>query len=74
MKTRAGDEDELFREQCRRQMQRPLELRERYGFVSILRPVLDDAPFRTFASTAEYRRWCDENLPRYLGYKIVQHS
>ena len=71
MKTRAGDEHELFRDQCRRQMQRPLDLRERYGFVSIYKPVLDDAPYRVFNTTAEYRRWCDENLPRYLGYKVV---
>ena len=70
MITRAGDEWELFADQCRRQMQRPLELRERYGFVYTYKPVLDDAPYRVFASTAEYRRWCAENLPEYLGYKL----
>jgi hypothetical protein len=70
--SRAGDEHELFREQCRQQLQRPLELRERYGFVSVPRPVLDDASYRAFGSTAEYRQWCDENLPRYLGYKLVE--
>ena len=32
------------------------------------RPVLDDAPFRAFATTADYRRWCEENLPDWLGY------
>ncbi len=72
MITRAGDEHELFRDQCRRQMQRPMELRERYGFVSTYKPVLDDAPYRVFHSTAEYRDWCNENLPRYLGYKLAR--
>jgi hypothetical protein len=66
------DEDRAWREQCRRQMTRPMKLRERYGFVSTYKPVLDDAPYRVFSSTAEYRRWCDENLPRYLGYKIAR--
>jgi hypothetical protein len=31
--------------------------------------VLDDAPVRTFATMAEYRRWCDSALPAYLGYR-----
>jgi len=30
--------------------------------------VLDDAPFRAFDTTADYRRWCEENLPDWLGY------
>ena len=62
-------EEELWREQCRRQMARPLALRERYGFVSVYRPVMDDAPYRIFNTMADYRKWCDENLPAYLGYK-----
>ena len=63
-------DDELWREQCRRQMARPLALRERYGFVSVHRPVMDDAPYRIFNTMAEYRKWCDENLPAYLGYRV----
>ena len=62
-------DEELWREQCRRQMARPLALRERYGFVSVYRPVMDDAPYRIFNTMADYRKWCDENLPAYLGYK-----
>ena len=63
-------EDELWREQCQRQLKRPLALRERYGFVSVYRPVMDDAPYRVFNMMAEYRKWCSENLPVYLGYKL----
>ena len=37
-------------------------------FLSTYKPVLDDAPYRAFDSTAEYRRWCNENLPMWLGY------
>ena len=64
--------DEAFREQCRRQMQRSLAERIKYGFCWVYKPVMDDAPYRVFNSTAEYRKWCDANLPEYLGYEIVK--
>jgi hypothetical protein len=60
---------EAFRDQCRRQMDRPLTQRIRYGFFKTYKPVLDDAPWRTFNSTEEYRAWCESNLPEYLGYR-----
>ena len=60
---------EEFREQCRRQMARPLALRIKYGFYRLHKPVADDAPWRSFATMAEYRAWCEANLPEYLGYK-----
>jgi hypothetical protein len=72
MKHTEQQTDELFREQCRRQMARPLELRIKYGFFRVYKPVLDDAPWRVFNSTAEYRAWCDATLPEYLGYKLVK--
>jgi hypothetical protein len=62
---------EAFRDQCRRQMERPLEDRIKYGFYRVYKPVLDDAPWRSFNSTAEYRAWCEANLPEYLGYNRV---
>ncbi len=60
---------EEFREQCRRQMERPLALRIQYGFYRLHKPVLDDAPWRSFNSLAEYRAWCEASLPEYLGYR-----
>ena len=60
---------EQFREQCRRQMDRPLALRIKYGFCRVYKPVLDDAPWRSFGTLAEYRAWCEANLPDYLGFK-----
>lgn len=47
---------------------RPLATRFRYAFIKTYKPVLDDAPFRAFDTTADYRRWCEENLPDWLGY------
>ncbi|HEX2476521.1 MAG TPA: hypothetical protein VHK01_17340 [Lacipirellulaceae bacterium] len=47
---------------------RPLEQRFRYAFIKTYKPVMDDAPFRAFDTTADYRRWCEENLPGWLGY------
>lgn len=61
--------DLLFREQCRRQMQRPLEARMKYGFCRVSRPGLDVPASRVFASTKAYREWCAANLPAYLGYQ-----
>jgi hypothetical protein len=61
--------DLAFREQCRRQMARPLEARMRYGFCRVNRPVLDEPGVRIFSSTRAYREWCAANLPSYLGFQ-----
>jgi hypothetical protein len=50
---------------------RSLPQRFRYSFVRTYKPVLDDARYRSFESMAEYRRWCEENLPEWLGYGRV---
>jgi hypothetical protein len=47
---------------------RPLEQRLRYAFISTYKPVMDDEPYRSFDTIADYRRWCEESLPRWLGY------
>lgn len=62
------DDLEDFRLQCERNLQRSVEERMRYGFCYVYKPVLDDAPWRSFDSTAAYRKWCRDNLPKYLGY------
>jgi hypothetical protein len=50
---------------------RPLELRMKYAFIRTYKPVLDDAKFRAFDTTEEYRRWCEAHLPSWLGYGRV---
>ena len=50
---------------------RPLKLRWRYAFIRTYKPVLDDAPYRSFDTTEEYRKWCEDNLPDWLGYGRV---
>jgi hypothetical protein len=50
---------------------RPLAQRLRYAFIKTYKPVLDDAEYRSFESTADYRRWCEESLPSWLGYGRV---
>jgi len=50
---------------------RPLETRFRYAFIKTYKPVMDDASYRSFDTTADYRRWCEENLPNWLGYGRV---
>jgi hypothetical protein len=47
---------------------RPLRIRFRYAFVHTYKPVLDDAPYRSFDTTAAYREWCARHLPAWLGY------
>ncbi len=65
---RTSREREEWLAQCRRQLQRDTATRLRYGFARTRKPVLDDAPYRIFNSTAEYRAWCEAHLPRFLGY------
>ena len=50
---------------------RPLAVRIRYGFIHTYKPVLDDATYRSFETMADYRKWCNENLPDWLGYGSV---
>jgi hypothetical protein len=50
---------------------RPLPVRWRYAFIHTYKPVLDDASYRSFDSMKEYRRWCNENLPSWLGYATL---
>ncbi len=50
---------------------RPLEQRLRYAFIRTYKPVMDDATYRSFESMEQYRRWCEENLPDWLGYGRV---
>lgn len=47
---------------------RTLKERFKYSFIKTYRPVLDDARFRAFDTMADYRRWCEENLPSWLGF------
>ena len=60
-----------WREEFEAAARRPLALRMRYAFIHTYKPVLDDAPFRAWDSTADYRRWCEKNLPGWLGYGRV---
>ncbi len=59
---------EDFIDLCRRSLARRVEERMRYGFCYVYKPVLDDAAWRSFESMKEYRQWCRDNLPEYLGY------
>jgi hypothetical protein len=47
---------------------RSLQTRFRYAFIRTYKPVLDDAPYRSFETMAEYREWCETHLPSWLGY------
>lgn len=47
---------------------RPLPLHFRYAFIKTFKPVMDEADYRSWESTAAYRDWCESNLPDWLGY------
>ena len=77
METRAKDNDTIppeWRAEFDAAARRPLELRLRYAFIRTYKPVLDDATYRSFDTMAEYRKWCEENLPEWLGYGRVRVS
>ncbi|MBV8780221.1 MAG: hypothetical protein JO353_02380 [Phycisphaerae bacterium] len=50
---------------------RPLALRMKYAFIKTYKPVMDDAKFRSFETMDDYRKWCEDNLPSWLGYGRV---
>lgn len=50
---------------------RPLAQHIHNSFIKTYKPVLDDAPYRSFATMAEYRAWCEKALPDWLGYGRV---
>ncbi len=51
---------------------RPLATRVNYAFIRTYRPVLDDASYRSFETMADYRRWCQAELPAWLGYQPAE--
>jgi hypothetical protein len=67
-------ETEAWRDQCRQQLQRDVLTRIKYGFCHVHKPVLDDPPDRAFVTMKDYRRWCDESLPAYLGYRSARRA
>lgn len=56
---------QLWREQCRRQLRRPLSARLKYGFVAASGR---ERVNRVFEKMSDYRAWCERNQPSYLGY------
>ena len=50
---------------------RPLRERFKYAFIRTHKPVLDDASYRAFQTMSDYRQWCEQNLPDWLGYGRV---
>ncbi len=64
-------EERLWREEFEAASRRPLEVRFRYSFIKTYKPVMDDEIFRAFDTMEDYRRWCEESLPEWLGYGRV---
>jgi len=66
--SREASEQREWLEEFEAAARRPLRTRLRYAFIRTYKPVLDDAPYRSFDTMAEYRAWCAEKLPAWLGY------
>ena len=64
----SSDERRQWTKEFEAAARRPLRTRFRYAFIHTYKPVLDDAPYRSFDTMADYRRWCEENVPGWLGY------
>jgi hypothetical protein len=64
-------EEQAWREQCRRGVEQDVVTRIKYGFCHVHKPILDDEPYRAFRTFAEYRAWCEKELPAYLGYRAA---
>ena len=66
--TVSSDEHEQWIRDFEAAALRSLETRMRYSFIRTYKPVMDDASFRSFETLEDYRRWCEEELPSWLGY------
>ena len=71
---RRRDKDEIFREECRRRMQMPSEPRLFEGFIGRSETYVQERVSRSFATMAEYRLWCHENLPPHLGFRLSEEA
>ena len=67
----ADPAQESWEQEFEAAMRRPLAVRLRYSFIKTYKPVLDDTCFRSFDRMADYRRWCEAELPSWLGYGRV---
>ena len=68
MRSPTTEELRAWNEEFEAAARRPLKTRFRYAFIRTYKPVLDDAPYRSFDTMAEYRAWCERELPSWLGY------
>lgn len=67
-----GDTDrQVWEKEFAAAARRPLALRLRYAFLHTYKPILDDVSFRSFERMADYRQWCETQLPSWLGYGRV---
>ena len=64
----SDQEKRQWQEEFEAAARRPLAQRMRYAFVRTHKPVLDDEPYRAFDTMEEYRQWCEQYLPSWLGY------
>lgn len=67
----APDQVAQWRQEFDAAQSRPIAQRFRYAFIKTYKPVLDDAPYRSFDTMEDYRRWCERELPSWLGYGRV---
>jgi hypothetical protein len=68
VRTPSADELREWRAEFDAASRRSLVTRFKYAFVRTYKPVLDDAPYRSFDTMALYRAWCERELPSWLGY------
>jgi len=63
-----GKSDELQEVEFEESLKTPMPLRVNNCFIKTYKPVMDDAPYRIFDTMSDYKKWCNENLPKWLGY------
>lgn len=64
---RLGEEEQLKLD-FQDGLSRSVEERIKLGFIYMKLPLIDDVPYRIFNTMEEYRKWANENLPKWLGY------
>ena len=75
MRRIVGAELEELHRDFEASLRRTVAERVALGWVKTHKPVLDDGPgFRAWDTMEDYRRWCESELPEFLGYRRVAEA
>lgn len=62
------NEGDMLKKEFELALKRKVRERLQRGFIKTHKPVMDDVPYRIFDRMRDYKHWCEQQLPSWLGY------